>query len=163
MDKGWFSINREMFNHWIWQDKPFNKGCAWVDLIGLANHADAEDVVRDKVIKLKRGNVNRSFRYLANRWGWSVGKVQRFISALEKEKMVTQKENQGETIISINNYEKYQKNGTEKGQKTEQETEQETEHKTEQETEQDYHIELPKNSPLYKYYENKINEEWNTK
>lgn len=161
MDRGWFSVNRELFEHWLWKDKPFNRGCAWIDLLGLANHADTEETIRGKVVKCNRGDVNRSFRYLANRWGWSVGKVQRFISALEKEEMVTQKEVQGETVIRINNYEKYQKNNqkneTQKGQKTEQKTEHFMEHQTEHQIEHDYHIQLSENSPLYKYYEDKLN------
>ena len=129
MGRGWFSVNRELFEHWLWKDKPFNRGCAWIDLLGLANHADTEETIRGKVVKCKRGDVNRSYRFLAERWGWSVGKVQRFISQLETEQMVKQKQNNGETVITIENYNKYQDNNSLDRTQIEHQTEHQIEHR----------------------------------
>lgn len=105
---GWFLIHRSLFSHWLWNDKPFSRGQAWIDLLGLANHSDVDTTIRGKVITGERGDVNRSLRFLADRWGWSVGKVKRFLDVLETEQMVTQKRNKNETVITIENYSKYQ-------------------------------------------------------
>lgn len=122
---GFFAIDRELLTHELWLDdeEPFCKRCAWVDLIGLANHSDTKLMVRGKVIEAKRGEVNRSFRWLADRWGWSVNKVRRFIEFLEAEHMVEHKTEHGETVLTLCNYcvwqDKYRSNGTPNGTGTE--------------------------------------------
>jgi hypothetical protein len=42
MGKGYVSIHREIFDHWVWKEKPFSRGQAWIDLIMMANHCDAK-------------------------------------------------------------------------------------------------------------------------
>lgn len=122
-EQGWFKIYRSVFDNWLWTDKPFSKGCAWIDLIGLANHADNDYMFRGKLIKGKRGEVNRSLHFLSNRWGWSMGKTKRFISVLETEQMVSMKQNSNETVITIENYDKYQPPVTDDKTTSEQQTE----------------------------------------
>lgn len=113
---GFFTLDREILNHPLWLEEPFTKGQAWVDLIGLANHKDTRLMVRGKFVDAKRGDVNRSFRWLAKRWQWSPHKVARFIKLLEAEQMATHKTAQGETVVTICNYsywqEKYLRDGT---------------------------------------------------
>lgn len=120
---GFFTIDRELLTHDLWLEKPFSRGQAWVDLIGLANHSDTKLMVRGKSIEAKRGEVNRSFRWLADRWGWSVNKVRRFIEFLEAEHMVEHKTEHGETVLTLCNYcvwqDKYRSNGTPNGTGTE--------------------------------------------
>lgn len=103
---GFFAIDRELLTHELWLDdeEPFCKRCAWVDLIGLANHSDTKLMVRGKVIEAKRGEVNRSFRWLADRWGWSRTKVNNFISFLEEQGMVSHETRHGETVLTLCNY-----------------------------------------------------------
>ena len=101
---GFFTIDRELLTHDLWLEKPFSRGQAWVDLIGLANHSDTKLMVRRKVIEAKRGEVNRSFRWLADRWGWSRTKVNNFISFLEGQGMVSHETRQGETVLTLCNY-----------------------------------------------------------
>ena len=38
MAYGWISIHRKIQDNLIWNDKPFNRGAAWIDLLLLANH-----------------------------------------------------------------------------------------------------------------------------
>ena len=38
--QGWVSVHRQIQNHWLWTDKPFSKGQAWIDMLMLANHVD---------------------------------------------------------------------------------------------------------------------------
>lgn len=101
---GFFTIDRELLTHDLWLEKPFSRGQAWVDLIGIANHSDTKLMVRGKSIEAKRGEVNRSFRWLADRWGWSPDKVRRFVDLLETRQMVVHETRQGETVLTLCNY-----------------------------------------------------------
>lgn len=105
MVNGWFIIARSLLEHWIWLDKePFCRRAAWIDLIALANHTDSKQMIRGKVVETKRGEVNRSIRWLAERWHWSRSKVERFLKLLEKEGMLSHETRQNETVLTICNY-----------------------------------------------------------
>lgn len=126
--RGWIRVDRSLLDHWIWTEKPFSKGQAWIDLIGLANYEDGEAVYRGKKIICKRGVVNRSIAFLARRWGWSRNKTRLFLRLLESDNMVsvnwtangtsngtgnrtpkrTGKRTGQETAITIVNYSKFQ-------------------------------------------------------
>ena len=105
---GWFKIDRKIADHWLWQSRPFSDGNAWIDLILLANHEDGKYMYRGQLKEIKRGTVCRSMLYLAERWGWSRGKVKRFLDALEREGMVTVNATTHDTTIFLVNYENYQ-------------------------------------------------------
>ena len=47
-EANFFLVNRSILNHWVWDDKPFSKGQAWIDLIALANHTDKKTECRCK-------------------------------------------------------------------------------------------------------------------
>ena len=75
---GWITVDRQLFDHWIWAEKPFSRGQAWIDLIGLANFKDEKTPYRNQIISCKRGTVYRSISYLSRRWGWSRDKTRNF-------------------------------------------------------------------------------------
>ena len=113
---GWFKINRDIQNHWIWKsNEPFDKRSAWIDLILLANHKDFKTLYKGQVVQRKRGDVNTSIRYLADRWNWDRRKVGRFISAMQKDGMCTIHSTADGTTITIENYGKYQNKSTTDG------------------------------------------------
>ena len=105
---GWVKLDRQIFDHWIWQEKPFSVGQAWVDLILLASYEDGVQYYRGELFERKRGEVCASLKWLADRWGWSIGKVSRFLNVLQKDKMVKQKRNAHGTTLSIENYTLFQ-------------------------------------------------------
>lgn len=105
---GWVKLDRQIFDHWIWQEKPFSVGQAWVDLILLASYEDGVQYYRGELFERKRGEVCASLKWLSDRWGWSIGKVSRFLNVLQKDKMVTQKRNAHGTTLSIENYTLFQ-------------------------------------------------------
>ena len=107
-EKNFFLVNRSLLAHWLWQDKPFSKGQAWIDLIALANYADTKVVSRGEVVTCKRGDVNFSILYLSERWGWSRGKTARFLKLLESDSMVKINATTNRTTITIENYERFQ-------------------------------------------------------
>lgn len=106
--KGWIRLFRSLRDHWLWDEKPFGKGQAWIDLLFLANHEPHKTRVGDQFIECGRGQVNRSYRWLAEAWGWSTEKVRRFIKLLEKDGMVTVLRDTNVTVITIENYDCYQ-------------------------------------------------------
>lgn len=109
---GFIKLDRRLFEHYIWEEKPFDRARAWIDLIGLANHENKDFMQNGTLVHGKRGNVYRSKSWLADRWGWSRGKVDRFLSVLEKENMI--RENRirigttNGTVLTIVNYGKFQ-------------------------------------------------------
>ena len=119
MPQGWISLNREITEHWIWTKFPFSYGQAWVDLLLLANHQDEKIPYKGKIIVCKKGTVNRSILFLANRWKWDRKTVKRFLSLLESDKMVTTESTRQGTTITIVNWDFYQNvrstRGTSKG------------------------------------------------
>jgi hypothetical protein len=120
--EGWVKFYRTTRDHWLWQDKPFSKGQAWADLILGANHAPAKFLLKGELVKVQRGQQARAQTTLAKEWGWSRGKVERFLERLENEAMIVYKTSHLTTIISICNYSEFQdlytSNKTTDGQQT---------------------------------------------
>jgi hypothetical protein len=116
---GFIKLDRQLFNHYIWEEKPFDKGRAWIDLIGLANHENKNFIANGTLIEGKRGNVYRSKTWLAERWGWSRKKVSNFLEMLAKDGMVSvsgiRMGTVNGTVITIVNYGKFQDVRTVKG------------------------------------------------
>lgn len=107
-DRGYIKIYRDLWDHWVWRDKPYSMGQAWIDLIMMANHEDKKLLFDGQMITIKRGSVVTSERKLAERWGWSRSKVHRFLNLFESEKMVCVNRTNKRTTISIVNYNNYQ-------------------------------------------------------
>lgn len=105
---GWISLHRSIQNHWLWEEKPFSKGQAWIDLIMLANYEDKKMPYKGEIITCKRGTVNLSISFLAERWGWGREKTREFLKLLESDKMVTVNATKHRTTITIENYRAYQ-------------------------------------------------------
>ncbi len=117
-DYNWVKVNRTVQSHWIWMDKPFSRGQAWIDLILLAQHQDSTfQDRRGNLIDGKRGCVYRSERFLAERWGWSRKKLANYLLRLEQDNMieVDKKRASERTTIFIVNYETFQGKGASKG------------------------------------------------
>lgn len=107
-EKNFFTVNRSLFDSFLWEDKPFSKGQAWVDLFGKANHADGEINIRGTWVTIKRGQSGRSELTFSKDWGWSRGKVRRFLSLLQSRGMIELKQDNKTTITTICNYERFQ-------------------------------------------------------
>ncbi|WP_052478927.1 hypothetical protein [Vibrio jasicida] len=105
---GWISLHRKLLEHWLWQDKPFSKGQAWLDLLLNTAHKETTSMYRNSVLHLAQGELVISHRKLAESWGWNKEKVGRFLHLLEKEAMITIRIDHHLTVISICNYAEYQ-------------------------------------------------------
>ena len=117
MRPGWVPVSRELQDHWMWKDKPFSHGQAWIDLIMLANYEDKKMPYKGEIITCERGTVNLSISNLANRWGWSRHKTRDFLNLLESDGMVTVCATTNRTTITLENYSFYNDVPTTKGQR----------------------------------------------
>lgn len=123
MAYGWISIHRKIQDDWVWNDKPFSRGQAWIDLIMMVNHDDNTIIFDGNPKTITRGSCITSMQKLCDRWGWSNTKVKKFLKNLqEDEKILFKIAPRKATAITIVNYDKYQgedisKNTTETQQK----------------------------------------------
>lgn len=83
--EGWIALPRSFLDgshpdHPLSTGKPACKAFAWLDLVALARF--------ESVDGLQRGQVYASVRYLANRWNWSRGKVQRWLDEKRRDFMI---------------------------------------------------------------------------
>lgn len=109
--EGWFKLYRQMENNILWQDKPFAKGQAWIDLLLMANIADGDMLSKGVVVHIKRGQVFRTQKFLADRWGWSIKKVRGFLNLIEKQQMATVEGTAQGILITIEKYAFFQGEG----------------------------------------------------
>jgi hypothetical protein len=118
MKRGWIKLYRKLSDNKLWTSQPFTRGQAWVDMLLLANHKDGCIYVRGNRLDVLRGQLGWSQLSLAGRWGWSRGKVKRFINELEIDQQIVQQNSHLSTIITIINYDEYQENGQQIVQQT---------------------------------------------
>lgn len=109
---GWISLYRSSFNNKLYFEETFTKWQAWCDMLLLAKHYDELKAVRGIKFLVKRGQVGESSVELAKRWKWSRGRVERFLNYLENEKQIEQQKSNVTTLVSILNYNEYQRGGT---------------------------------------------------
>ena len=115
MDKGWISIHRKIRDcDLVWDDKPFSRGQAWIDLLLMVNHEDKEIMFNGNFTIVKRGETLTSLTKLADRWGWSRKKTTKFLNELKTAQMVDLKSTNKSTAVTVINYDFYQNTGTAK-------------------------------------------------
>lgn len=107
---GWIKVYRDIENHWLWEDKPFSRGQAFINLLLMVNHQDKKILFNGDLIEVKRGSRITSLRQLGENWGWSRTKVKKFLEQLERDNMITVKSDSKKTVVSIENYSLYQDN-----------------------------------------------------
>lgn len=109
MGQGWIKLHRKIRDcDAIWDDKPFSRGQAWIDLLLMANHEDKEVFFDGAIYEVKRGQRLTSIRKLSEQWGWSRTKTTKFLNELEKVEMLHVKSDTKKTVLTIVNYDFYQ-------------------------------------------------------
>lgn len=111
-DVGWIKLHRKIQDCHLWSDKPFDKARAWIDLLLCAMHHDKKLLIDGNIVVIPRGSFLTTRGKLAEKWGWSIKKVDKYLKLLENEKMVTTKRTPKGTTLTIVNYEEYQLAGT---------------------------------------------------
>lgn len=100
--------------HWIWQD--VRQAIRWLELTMLASWKPDVVFYRNNSININRGQLVTTYRALARRWKTNHRIVASFIRMLEKADMIVCDRNSKQwVVITIVNYEKYQREAS-KGQ-----------------------------------------------
>lgn len=108
-------ISRRLFEHQFWHEKrAFSKFEAWIDLLQSARFEDNRQLVGNKFIEVRRGQLLASLRYLSERWQWSTKKIGSFLELLVEDGMILKEipKDTGQTVITICKYEKYNSMGS---------------------------------------------------
>ena len=108
---GYIKLYRSIQGNFLWDKKPFDKPRAFIDLLLLANHTDNTIVINGKTTVIKRGQYHTSRKKLADRWGWDVKTVDRFLGILKNAEMVTYTGDPFGITLTIENYSLYQGDG----------------------------------------------------
>lgn len=156
-DRGWIKLYRQIMQNDFWNERPFSKGQAWVELLLLANHEDNTIRFNGRPMEVKRGQHLTSLRKLADRWGWSMNKVKRFLHDLEADGMVeiggtqngtqngTASGTQNGTLLTVVKYDVFQVE-----RHSERHAEEHTErHEERQQTRNNKNYKNDKNTPFY--------------
>lgn len=99
--KGWISLHRRIRDHWIWQEKPFDKRSAWIDLLMMANHQENKFLLGSELIEIQRGSFVTSELKLMERWGWSKTKLRNFLKLLEEDGMLIKKQTKKDHLNNL--------------------------------------------------------------
>ncbi len=111
---GYVSIWRKIQDSKLWLSEPFTRAQAWIDLVLMANHKETFFFIRGNKVTVKRGQLARGENYFADRWGWSRNKVRNFLKLLKTEQQIEQQKTAAINIITIKNYNFYQKRNNRK-------------------------------------------------
>lgn len=103
----WIKINREITNHWLWEDAERLKW--WFDLLFMASWDDHKVMHDSHLFVLHKGELIASVSFLVERWDKSKPTIIRFLTLLQQEGMISRRTLYRQTpIITICNYERYQ-------------------------------------------------------
>lgn len=109
---GWIALDRKIMNNWLWNEKPFSFGQAWVDMLLMANHKENKFPLGNEIVTVSRGSFITSEIKLMNRWGWSKSKLRRFLNLLISDEMIIKKSDRRKTTITIVKYSDFQDSQT---------------------------------------------------
>ena len=132
MQKGWIKLYRKIQYNEIWTDEePFDHRSAFIDLLLTANHEEKKIYFNGQQIEVKEGQRIVSVRSLAARWKWPKSKVERFLDRLEKDGMIKKESDTKKTLLTIENYSKFQSKSRDTNEDTDRDTEEDTNWDTE--------------------------------
>jgi hypothetical protein len=108
-ERGVFAVDRGIWDHPMFADEAFTEREAWSWLIGEASFKARTRNIGGKVVSLDRGQLAASVRFMAERWKWSKSRVDRFVHRLKTETMIGTDSGTGILVITICNYDRYQR------------------------------------------------------
>lgn len=108
---GYIMLPRDEFDNESVFQAQREKMCrkaAWVCLVQATCWSGTQIRCNGRDVALKRGQICASIQDLADMWGWSRGKAQRFISDLCSEGYIETNSDTGKLIITICGYDRFQ-------------------------------------------------------
>lgn len=107
-NQGYIKLSRKFFENALWKEpRQYSRSEAWIDLIQMARFEDSNLILNNRVIEVRRGEIAASRRFFEIRWLWGSTKVSNFLDYLKKNGMINQRQTNGQTIITLCNYDIY--------------------------------------------------------
>ena len=107
-NKTYIKLYRKVMDNAIFLELPYDRWHAFEFLILKARRFPTVTILKGKPIKLEVGQLICGEEKLASKWGWSRGKVKRYLDMLENLGMIKKNGTPYGTLITIENYTKYQ-------------------------------------------------------
>lgn len=108
MKGGYITLSRKFFENTLWKEpREYSRAEAWLDMISMARFDSSVVMLNSRAIEVQKGEIAISRRYLEKRWGWGSTKVNNFLVMLKTNQMITQRQTNGQTIVTLCNYEVY--------------------------------------------------------
>jgi hypothetical protein len=114
-----FAVSRAIWDHEMFDREAFTEREAWMWLISEAAWKPTKVRVGTLRVELGRGQLAHSVRFMADKWGWSKSRVDRFLNRLKTGTLIETAAGQGVNVITICKYSEYQKVGLPSGTQTE--------------------------------------------
>lgn len=108
MSRGFIKLHRGWHDSPDFRNEPYCERAAWCWLLSNVAWKDTHRRTAAGITPIKRGQMHVSLRSLASVWGWSKGRVERFMDVLETGQSIAQQTGHGGRIITICNFDKYQ-------------------------------------------------------
>jgi hypothetical protein len=94
-------INNDILNSWLWEEKFFTKGQAFIDILLNCSNESEQIVFKNQLVNTLPGELHTSEKILADRWGWSRTKTRTFLELLEKDQRIILNRSKTKTIIKL--------------------------------------------------------------
>lgn len=111
-DGNWVKVNRNLLDQPFWNEKPFSKGHAWIDILLTVHWKNGYDWVGGRKRLAHPGQKWITVRSLAERWGWNKSAVERFLAKLTETDRVTLTGTAYGTLLTLKNWGLYQRGET---------------------------------------------------
>jgi hypothetical protein len=105
---GVFAVDRGIWDHPLFRRDELTEREAFLWLVSEAAFKSRRVRVGSTLIRLERGQVAHSLRFMATKWKWKEPRVRRFLARLKSDAMIDARTDAGQTIVTICNYCKYQ-------------------------------------------------------
>jgi len=113
---GWISLHRASMDHWIYEDSDYWK--IWTTMLFKASHKDNKILINGQLVELKRGQFIFGRERFSAETNIPVSKIRRCIKLLKSDQQISQQITRKYSIISITNYDRYQKANQQSDQQT---------------------------------------------
>lgn len=107
---GWFSLERDIFKHDFFKREPFTEREAWIWIISKAVWEDTTFDISGVNHPIPRGSFVTTLSELEATWTWSSTRIRNYLKKLVDQHMIKHEVFTRKTLLSVCNYDLYQKN-----------------------------------------------------
>src|SRR3954468_20107928 len=104
--RGVFAVDRGIWSDPDFADEPFTEREAFMWLVGEAAWKPYRKGADGKLVDPGRGQLCHAVRFMAEAWGWSKSRVDRFLDRLENRDMIARDHGTRTPVLSVCQYER---------------------------------------------------------